>query len=701
MDISILDTKAKITTLEKQLRTDPHLMKTPIKIQKMDLLRHLYEINGDDDKADLMAKEVITIGTTWIKSNKQEATAEMLQAVKNSYFTRAKRHFDEYMIACEWKRSPKARFYLPRRAVLEGQHHITSMIDNFIEDENAEFLGISMPPGTGKLCADDTPVLTDKGFKRHGDLKIGDKVVSPYGDFVKVTHVFPKGVANVRVTFSNGETIDCHENHEWLMYDNQSKTYHIVETKVLFNNCERYSTYSNVEGKQIVKVSNVEYIEPVQGNCIEVEGGLYCVGKTLITTHNSTLIKFLIAYIAGRYPDSASMYVSYSDGMIRMMYDSEVSILTDTDEYCHNEIFGEQERPLEVSAEYATLSYKKRGDFPTWGLVSLGGSVTGRTRANRFLITDDLVKNAEVARSPERLDKLYSDYKATLTTRTIGDNVKQIMLGTIWSVHDPISRMKEEHEGDPAYKFIRIPVWDEATQISNFMYQHPDRYTSDKIQKIKQELDPVLFECMYMSHGIEREGIAFPKDDLSYYDGTLPSTEPDGIFFCADIAWGGGDSLCAPVGYRYGDTVYIHDVIFSRAKKDVTEPMMVSMIMKNRIQRGRIEANNGGDEYADDIRRMLSEKKVICNIETKRASTKMSKEVRIEQFIPEITNNFVFIDDKHATPEYRMYMSELTSFTLTGRNKHDDAADATAMLADFVFSRNASIITRFKRKTML
>lgn len=565
MDISILDTKAKITTLEKQLRTDPHLMKTPIKIQKMDLLRHLYEINGDDDKADLIAKEVITIGTTWIKSNKQEATAEMLQAVKNSYFTRAKRHFDEYMIACEWKRSPKARFYLPRRAVLEGQHHITSMIDSFIEDENAEFLGISMPPGTGK----------------------------------------------------------------------------------------------------------------------------------------STLIKFLIAYIAGRYPDSASMYVSYSDGMIRMMYDSEVSILTDTDEYCHNEIFGEQERPLEVSAEYATLSYKKRGDFPTWGLVSLGGSVTGRTRANRFLITDDLVKNAEVARSPERLDKLYSDYKATLTTRTIGDNVKQIMLGTIWSVHDPISRMKEEHEGDPAYKFIRIPVWDEATQISNFMYQHPDRYTSDKIQKIKQELDPVLFECMYMSHGIEREGIAFPKDDLSYYDGTLPSTEPDGIFFCADIAWGGGDSLCAPVGYRYGDTVYIHDVIFSRAKKDVTEPMMVSMIMKNRVQRGRIEANNGGDEYADDIRRMLSEKKVICNIETKRASTKMSKEVRIEQFIPEITNNFVFIDDKHATPEYRMYMSELTSFTLTGRNKHDDAADATAMLADFVFSRNASIITRFKRKTML
>ena len=50
-----------------------------------------------------------------------------------------------------------------------------------------------------------------------------------------------------------------------------------------------------------------------------------------------------------------------------------------------------------------TISYRRRGDFPTIGLVSLGGSVTGRTRANKFLVSDDLVKNAEVARSPERL----------------------------------------------------------------------------------------------------------------------------------------------------------------------------------------------------------------------------------------------------------------------------------------------------------
>jgi len=252
----------------------------------------------------------------WCRWVRREAmklrTAASLEIVRKTYFLGGKYNFDDYMVACEWKREPRARFWLPRRKVLEGKHKIATQIQEFIDDPDALYLGFSMPPGTGK----------------------------------------------------------------------------------------------------------------------------------------STLIKFLLAYIAGKYPRSANMYVSYSDGMIKMMLDSEKAILTDHDEYCHNEIFISNGSPA-ISAEYKTISYRRAGDFPTLGLVSLGGSVTGRTRANKFLVTDDLVKNKEEARSPERLEKLYGDYLATLTTRMIGDSVKQIQLGTIWSAYDPISRMKAEHEGDP------------------------------------------------------------------------------------------------------------------------------------------------------------------------------------------------------------------------------------------------------------
>lgn len=83
----------------------------------------------------------------------------------------------------------------------------------------------------GKLIADDTPVLTRYGWKNHGDLEIGDEVISPNGEFVKVTYVHPKGYANKKITFQNGEEIKCHENHEWFIYNRHKGKNETVETK--------------------------------------------------------------------------------------------------------------------------------------------------------------------------------------------------------------------------------------------------------------------------------------------------------------------------------------------------------------------------------------------------------------------------------------------------------------------------------------
>ncbi len=489
----------------------------------------------------------------WLRKEAMKIrSAEALELVRKTYFLGARDNFDDYMIACEWNREPKARFWLPRRRVLEGKHKIATRIQRFIDDPEALYLGFSMPPGTGK----------------------------------------------------------------------------------------------------------------------------------------STLIKFLLAYIAGKYPKSANMYVSYSDGMIKLMHDAERSILTDTDEYCHNEIFANGFPS--ISAEYKTISYRRAGDFPTLGLVSMSGSVTGRTRANKFLVTDDLVKNKEEARSPERLEKLYGDYLATLTTRMIGDTVKQIQLGTIWSAYDPISRMKAEHEGDPRYSFITIPVWDE-NEVSNFEYDHPDRYTTAKIRDIKNTIDSADFECLFMQHGIEKEGLAFPADGLKYYNGVLPDGEPDNIVFVNDVAWGGGDSLSMPIAYVYGADVYIHDWVFDRHDKSITKPRVMGKILQHKIKMGRTEANNGGEEYADDVYKMIrTEYGYSINMSSKKAPTNMAKLTRIEQHAPTI-RDFYFRSDSCRDDDYRKAMDELTTFSFTSKNLHDDAADSLAMMADYLANGMKSV----------
>lgn len=871
-----------VDTLERQIFTGnlPDMMY----LEKLNLLATYYEQLRELKKADDASLMLIEDGTEIARlygsgENAMRATG----LVKKSYFRRAVRHFDDYMIACEWNRVPTARFYLPRRKVLEGQHHIISKIDEFINNDDT-LLSLSMPPGSGKLLKNSTKVITNNGWKNHGDLRVGDKVLSPSGEFVKVTAVHPKDYADVMVVFSNGEQIQCHENHEWVLFDRSFGKERIVETKELLKNkldsgtpnkrghryryqlphrepmqgkekelhvppytlgvwlgngdtkhnricssqgnldviqavlddgyditscyrhkdtgvlyfhfkdlrsdlqqygmchsrttvekripeeyltasieqrlnllaglidtdgsfvkskheyrfstgleglkddvCQLISTFgwrytlsceeaktssSGIQGrkriyiirfcpqlyipcvlkyKQIdrfamqrkIAVVDVFRVPKEEGNCITVEGGVYCVGETMIPTHNSTIIKFLCAFIAGKWPLSQNMYVSYSDGMVKMIIDSVESILTDTNEYCHNEIFPNP-LSLRISKEYNTISYRRKGDFPTFGFVSLGGSVTGRTRANKFMITDDLVKNAEQARSRERMEKLNADYRATLTTRMIGDNVKQIMLGTIWSAADPISVQIQEHDGQEGYNFIRIPVENESGE-SNFLYDCPDRYTKEKIQEARENLDPVDFSCLMMQCPIERMGRLFPEEELNFYNGTLPSDEPDAVVAFIDVAWGGGDSLSMPIGYIFGECLYIAAVIFDKGDKKITRPRVVNAIMKHKIQLLDVEANNGGDEYAEDIEQLLHEQTGCypCTITTHKAPGRSGKAVRIEQQAP-VIKEWYFLDRAHRDTEYNEFMKELTAFNVMINVPHDDAPDSCAGLANLV-----------------
>lgn len=621
-------------------------------------------------------------------TNKEFAKAQNYYELARRFCTYGGQNdFDLYMIACEWMREPSAKFWMPRRKILEGKHHIATELQKFLDDPKMLMLTLSTPPGAGKALANDTPVLTREGWKNHGDLVVGDEVIGLDGEFKKVLAVHPKCQVDRLIEFTNGEKIMCHARHEWLFYEKNNNKLQKKETQewetCKLDNCfipcviKRKQNHTNATQRRI-SVKSITKVKPTEGNCITVEGGMYLVGKTLLPTHNSTILKFLLAYIAGKFPRSSNMYITYSDGMVKMMYESVKNILTDTTEYKHNNIFSHMTQPY-VSAEYNTISYKRAGDFPTLGFVSLGGSITGRTRANKIMVTDDLVRNAEMARSPERLQKLWDDYRDTITTRQIGENVKQIMLGTIWSLHDPISRMRLEHENDPRYKFIAIPVEDELGH-SNFLYDCEDRYTDEKILDIKNSLDTVTYSCLYLQKPMEREGLLFDKESLNYYNGVLPEGETDRKVFACDVAYGGGDSLAMPIAYVYDNMVYIVDVVFNKGDKKVTQPIVAGRINHHMPHSGRFEANNGGDAYAANISDMIE---VPVNITWKKAPTTQSKVSRIIQYAPDI-KNFYFLDKAHRSEEYQRFFDEFVSFVQTGNNVHDDAADSLAQLAAFL-----------------
>jgi hypothetical protein len=69
----------------------------------------------------------------------------------------------------------------------------------------------------------------------------------------------------------------------------------------------------------------------------------------------------------------------------------------------------------------------------------------------------------------------------------------------------------------------------------------------------------------------------------------------------------------------------------------------------------------------------------------KKAPTNMAKLTRIEQHSPTI-RNFYFRDSKSRDEDYRKAMAELTSFSFTAKNLHDDA-NSLAMMAAYIAER--------------
>lgn len=175
----------------------------------------------------------------------------------------------------------------------------------------------------GKALADDTPVLTKGGWKRHGDLRVGDYVLGLDGRFVKVLAVHPKCEMDRVVTLQNGDKFICHHNHEWV-YKSRGK----IRTVSVAEMEERGLKHGNankfiIPGKcntRGVGIANIEKTSGVQGNCITVEGGIYLVGKHLIPTHNSftfAMVAILLAdrghnvFVAGARKDTADIIMGH------------------------------------------------------------------------------------------------------------------------------------------------------------------------------------------------------------------------------------------------------------------------------------------------------------------------------------------------------------------------------------------------------
>lgn len=414
----------------------------------------------------------------------------------------------------------------------------------------------------------------------------------------------------------------------------------------------------------------------------------------------STIGLFFLSWVIGRHPEKLNLASGYAHKITKSFYEGLNSIYDDPD-YQYHQIFPKLNRVMQ-SADDLVIDFrnderKVSRRFKSFTARSIDGSLTGATRCDNYLYVDDLVADIEEALNPVRLNSLWLKYMSNLRTRKkLG--CKEIHIGTRWSIHDPLGRLESElvESDDPSrIKVIRIPALDDNDE-SNFDYRHGVGFNTQMFREMRASYeksdDLASWHSLYQQEPIEREGLQFPKDKLNYYH-QLPADEPDDRFAWVDVAFGGGDHLSMPVAYQYGEDVYIVDVVYDKGDYEVTQPRVENCLVRNQVQRVCFESNAGGDFYARDVDERIKKSKVHINVTTKRAKSNMSKAARIDQHQPAI-KNFYFLDSSkwNDNPEYGKFMRDLTSYTVTGKNKNDDAPDSLSGLASMMrVNLNATI----------
>lgn len=114
------------------------------------------------------------------------------------------------------------------------QREVAADLQGFFDDLKTgkrPKLVIQAPPQHGKLLDNNVDVLTPYGWKKHGDLAVGDMVRHPSGRWVRVLALSAQAEADWRVTLGNGEVIWCHGAHEWTVHNRNTKRTETLETQ--------------------------------------------------------------------------------------------------------------------------------------------------------------------------------------------------------------------------------------------------------------------------------------------------------------------------------------------------------------------------------------------------------------------------------------------------------------------------------------
>lgn len=402
--------------------------------------------------------------------------------------------------------------------------------------------------------------------------------------------------------------------------------------------------------------------------------------------------------LSGKFPDRSTLMEGTGDDLVQSFYKGCLEYIQQPNDYHFYDIFPES-KLVQTNADTKVINLLHKSRFPTVMCRSIDARQVGLSEATNLLYLDDCVEGREEAKNRQRLDDKWEVISGDIIGRAI-EGTPIVICGTRYSLYDPIGHLQEEmRKQGKRCKIIETPALDPVTDESNFEYIREGRkvFTTQYFRNQREMLSAEQFESEFQQQPFEAKGILFPEASLNRYFELPVDREPDSIIAVCDTADKGADYCSMPIAAVYGDEVYIVDVVFDDSPPEVTKPECAKALMDNLVVAGTFESNNAGTYFARDVQQILTDRKYVCNIRTKR--TISNKQTRIEFASDNIIKHFYFKDPSlyARNSQYGMFMKQVTTYTRSGKVPHDDAPDSLSLLENELRGLVGAKVEVFKR----
>lgn len=398
----------------------------------------------------------------------------------------------------------------------------------------------------------------------------------------------------------------------------------------------------------------------------------------------------LPAYLVGTRPDLKIALVSYSSTKAEKFGREIMNVIR---EPVYSSIFPKVKYPKRGYTGAKANTNKERESINTKGsmkFVGVEGALTGDPVD--VLIIDDLYKDWQDGNSPTIQEKTWDWYISVADTRLHNDS-QQLIVFTRWSDNDLIAKLESldkvvEWNGEGGIDdVIKNLEHDEFLKINLQAIKDGEPNSFDtrehgkalwesrhSLRKLKssRDKDPDKFDCLHQGSPTNKEGLMYKNTFKTY--SKLPASKSINNY--TDTADTGKDRLCS-VTYcvplsSTDEHLYIVDVVYTDKPMEVTEVMVSDMLVKNEVNKSRIESNNGGRSFARNVDRLNKQKTRKTSISWFHQSK--NKESRIFSNSATVNRTIVFPDDWHI--KWSDFYKDVTKYKkVFSANKFDDAPD--------------------------